>query len=378
MFEFLPLGRILKTTNPPAVEKSSAPLRFGVVGASRIAPDAVIKPVRCHADTLILAVAARSERRAQSYAQKWRIPKFYGGQNAYQDLIDNPDIDVVYIGLPNALHYEWTMKALAAGKHVLCDKPIADNEEETQRMFALAQEKNLVLLEAWQPRFHPALHRVKAIIDEGSLGKIVKMYAHFGLWGDLQFKKDDIRYNYGLGGGALMDLGPYPLNIMRYLSSSEPTVLSAEATCRSENVDRRMEVHMTFAESIPATVIVDFALEGWGPLKLLPQWLKLVFRVECENGVVEYFNYALPSLYHYITITTKDGKSRVEKVYKPAEGKGEEWWSAYRYELEAFVDKVRGREPQVWRTAEDSINSMRIIDAAYTKACFAPRSRRTH
>lgn len=99
------------------------------------------------------------------------------------------------------------MKALAAGKHVLCDKPIASNEEETRRMFALAQERSLVLLEAWQPRFHPALQRMKEIIDEGSLGKIVNMHAHFGIWGGVMFQKDDIRYKYNLAGGALMDLG---------------------------------------------------------------------------------------------------------------------------------------------------------------------------
>lgn len=187
---------------------------------------------------------------------------------------------------------------------------------------------------------------MKTIIDEGSLGKIVKMYAHFGLWGNVMFPKDDIRYDYKLGGGALMDLGrkscmsrqlfrrltsmttAYPINYMRYLSSSEPTVQSAEAVCRSENVDKRMETQLLFGDSLPATIIVDFSLEGWGPFKLIPQWLKLALRVECENGSVEIWNYPLPSLWHSITITTRDGKRRVEKAYKPQEGKGKEWWSA--------------------------------------------------
>lgn len=155
---------------------------------------------------------------------------------------------------------------------------------------------------------------------------------------------------------------------MRYLSSSEPTVESAEAICLAENVDRRMEVQLLFPESLPATVIVDFALPGWGPFKLIPQWLKIALRVECEQGTVEIWNYPLPSLWHSITVTPKNGKARVEKVYKPMIGRGQEWWSAYRYQLEAFVDRVRGRTPHAWRSAEDSINAMHIIDAAYAKS----------
>lgn len=121
----------------------------------------------------------------------------------------------------------------------------------------------------------------------------------------------------------------YPINYMRYLSSSEPTVESAEAICLAENVDRRMEVQLLFPESLPATVIVDFALPGWGPLKLIPQWLKIALRVECEQGTVEIWNYPLPSLWHSITVTPNNGNARVEKVYKPMNGRGQEWWSAY-------------------------------------------------
>ncbi|KAI0930005.1 hypothetical protein AcV5_006817 [Taiwanofungus camphoratus] len=362
------ISRLNKGNNPPVVEKSSNPLRFGVIGASRIAPSVIIKPARCHDDVVVVAIAARDQKRAVDYGRTWNIAKAYGGPNGYQDLLDDKDVDAVYIGLPNGLHYEWTLKSLAAGKHVLCDKPIANTEEETRKMFALAEEKSLVLLEVWQPRFHPALQRVKAIIDEGSLGKMVKISTNLGFWGNFLFQKDDIRFNYDLGGGAMMDLGPYPVNCMRYLASSEPAVESAQATCISENVDRRMEVQLTFADSIPATLVVDFVLEGWGPLKLFPQWMQMLSRVECEKGAVEIFNYVVPSIYHYIRVIPKVGKPWTEKVYKPSEGKGEEWWSAYRYQLEAFVDKVRGRTPQAWRTAEDSINSMRVIDAIYEKS----------
>ncbi|KAL6298661.1 hypothetical protein BKA93DRAFT_810137 [Sparassis latifolia] len=365
LFSFL--ARLRKTNNPPVVEKGANPLRFGLLGAAKIAPDAIVKPIQCHEDAVLVAVAARDQRRVEAFGRKWGIPKTYDGSNAYQDLLDNTEIDAVYVALPNALHYEWTMKALTAGKHVLCEKPIANNEEEAHKMFALAQEKNLLLIETWQPHFHPAVHRTKEIIEEGALGKIVKMEGHLCVWSST-FGKDDIRFKYGLGGGALMDLGPYPINLLRYLSSSEPTVESATTICRSKNIDKRVKAHLTFAESIPAVVIVDSGMDGWGPLQLLPPWPKVHGRVECENGTVEIFNYPLPSLYHSITVTLTGGKAGTERVWKPQDGRGEGWWSAYRYQLEAFIDKVRGREPQAWRTAEDSINSMRIIDAIYTKS----------
>ncbi|EGN91588.1 hypothetical protein SERLA73DRAFT_148399 [Serpula lacrymans var. lacrymans S7.3] len=358
--------RVQKGSNPPQVEKKSDPIQFGILGAARIAPDALVKPARYHDDVRVVAVAARSKQRADEFGKTWNVPSTYGGDNGYQELIDDPEVHVVYNALPNALHFEWTMKALAAGKHVLCEKPIASNEEETRKMFELAESKKLILLEAWQVRFHPAIQRVKQIIDEGSLGKMVSMSSDLGVWNDVFFVKNDIRFDYSLGGGGLMDMGPYPISCMRYLASSNPTVDSAKTIIRSENIDRLIDAKLTFPPSLPATIKTDSAMEGWGPFKLFPQWIKMVLRVDCEDGAIEIRNFVLPHVWHSITVIPKKGKSWVEKAYKPKEGLGEEWWSAYRYQLEAFVDKVRGREPQAWRSAEDSIDTMRIIDTMYT------------
>ncbi|KAH9924558.1 uncharacterized protein B0H18DRAFT_426033 [Fomitopsis serialis] len=364
--------RLTTGSNPPRVEKTPSPLRFGVLGAARIAPDAIVKPARNHEDVLVTAIAARNQERADAFAKQWDIPKAYGGSMAYQDLVDDLEVDAVYIGLPNSLHFEWTMKALAAGKHVLCEKPIADNEEEARQMFAFAAERNLVLLEAWQVRFHPSLLRVKELVDE--LGPIVNMSTYLGVWDSVFFLKDDIRFNYDLGGGALMDMAPYPINCMRFLTSHEASVHSATATLRpgTTNIDRKIETHLSFGPAdIPATIITDSCMDGWGPFGLLPQWIKMVLRVECKEGAVEWSNYVLPHLYHSITVHPKGGAAWTEAAYKPKEGLGEEWWSAYRYQLEAFVDKVRGRQPSAWRSAEDSMESMKAIDAIYTE-CGLP------
>ncbi|KAH7906531.1 hypothetical protein BJ138DRAFT_1162389 [Hygrophoropsis aurantiaca] len=360
--------RVKKGGNPPEVEKNSQPLRFGVLGAARIAPDAIIKPARCHEDVVVVAIAARSKERAEEFAKTWSVPRAYGGVDGYKALIDDPDVEAIYIGLPNSLHFEWTMRALAAGKHVLCEKPIADNEDEACRMFSFAEEKGLILLEAWQPRFHPSIERVKELIDQKSLGKMVSMSSELGVWNDLFFLKDDIRFDYSLGGGGIMDMGPYPISWMRYLASSNPTVHESSTIRRSENIDRFMHAQLTFPPSIPATILTDSAMDGWGPFGLFPQWIKMVLRVDCEDGAIEVRNFVLPHVWHSITVIPKHGRSWVEKAYKPKEGKGEEWWSAYRYQLEAFVSKVRGQEPHAWRTAEDSIDQMRIIDAMYIKS----------
>ena len=225
-----------------------------------IAPIALIMPAKSHAEVEVYAVAARDIGRAKKFARKHGIKKWYGGKGGYQgmfaevwkywlsladsnnkDLLDDRDIDVVYnpvktahvvhtirctnsiiLKLPNGLHYEWTMKALAAGKHVLLEKPSGDVAEETRRMFEFANQKGLVLLEAFHyrsvvkiyvtcqscqlPRFHPAIQRVKEIIDSGELGMVKEIHA------TLCFPKgiipdDNIRMIYDIGGGALMDCG---------------------------------------------------------------------------------------------------------------------------------------------------------------------------
>ena len=217
-------------------------------------------PAKGHAEVEVYAVAARDITRAERFARKHGIKKWYGGQNGYQgmfaevwqhwlllansnnkDLLDDREIDVVYnpvktahvvhtipytdsiiLKLPNGLHYEWTMKALAAGKHVLLEKPSGGVAEETRRMFEFANQRGLVLLEAFHYRlvvkicvirqscqlfrFHPAIQRVKEIIDSRELGTVKEIHA------TLCFPKgivpdDNIRMIYDIGGGALMDCG---------------------------------------------------------------------------------------------------------------------------------------------------------------------------
>ncbi|KAH9004488.1 NAD-P-binding protein [Lactarius hatsudake] len=295
--------RLYLVFNPPVPEEPTAsPLRFGILGAARIAPIALVLPVKNHPDAVVTAVAARDQGRADAFAKKNGIPKAYGGSGAYQKLLDDPEIDVVYNPLPNGLHYEWTMKALAAGKHVLLEKPSANTADETRKMFEFAQEKGLVLLEAFHYRFHPATRRVKAIIDSGELGTLTKIEANLGLPGFF-VKDSDIRMVYDLGG--------YVMSISRYLANADPTkVISANA--------------------------------------------EVSVRVFGTRGTVELSNFAGAWVHHTIT---------VESSEKPDTA----------YQLEAFVDKLRGRTPEHWYDAQDSITNLEWIEAVYKETGLGPR-----
>ncbi|KAJ3781021.1 NAD(P)-binding protein [Lentinula aff. detonsa] len=386
------LYRIFVPPEPPKVKaevegSSNQPIKFGILGAANIAPPALIIPAKSHSEVIVYAVAARDLQKAQKFAKKHGISKVYGGSNGYQQLLDDPEIDAIYNPLPNGLHFEWTMKALLAGKHVLCEKPFASTAEEVRQMFDLAEKKELVLLEAFHYRFHPAIQRVKSILDSGELGKIksvdAKLTAPAGA-----IKPSDIRFDLALGGGSMMDMGCYTMNCIRYLTSSNPTsVVSATALpLKSANVnetkiDRAMTATLALPNDVIASLEVDLAMPWeFFPPKLFKVWVE----IKCEGGEVELLNFVLPTLYHSIKVSNKAGGTltkRVEKIYKfadahlddPSKALGEDWWLTYRYQLEAFVDKLKGRTPQTWVTREDSIANLQWIENVYEKAGLGSR-----
>ncbi|KAF8074938.1 NAD(P)-binding protein [Lyophyllum atratum] len=402
------IQRIRKIMNPPAAPPSpeSTPLKFGILGAAAIAPMALILPAKNHPEVVVYAVAARDIAKATAFAKKHDIEKVYGGPNGYQELLDDPQIDVIYNPLPNGLHYEWTMKALAAGKHVLLEKPSADLAEETRQMFDFAAKKQLVLLEAFHYRFHPAIQRVKAIIDSGELGAIKHIHASLTLPkgpigpGDIRF---DLRLGWGRAYGhgrsvlsctfiehIFISLLGYTLNCIRYLSSSNPTsVLSASHDLHTPSsspssfkpdVDRGTSATLALPNDVTASLRCDLGVPfSYGIIPSVPQ---IRATVTLEGGEIEMYNFVLPTLYHSIKVTTKGAndkgkKTRVEKVYTFADGqmdgKGEAWWTTYRFQLEAFVDRVKGRTPQTWVDAEDSIANLHWIEQIYAKTGLGSR-----
>src|ERR1044072_2469843 len=168
----------------------STPIRIGILGAAAIVPAALTNPARGIHDVQILAVAARDPKRAYAMAKKFGIPRVHP---TYSALLADHDIDAVYNPLPNGLHAEWTIRALKAGKHVLCEKPFASNAQEAEEVAAVARETGLVVSEAFAYRYHPLTAKVKEIIASGEIGTVQHIDARFCF---LLPSPKNIRFNY--------------------------------------------------------------------------------------------------------------------------------------------------------------------------------------
>jgi len=324
------------------------PLRIGTLGAARITPNALMYPARQVPSVEIAAIAARDPAKAQAFAAKHGIPQIHA---SYQALLADPNIDAIYNPLPNHLHGEWTIRALEAGKHVLCEKPLAANAAEAEQMATVAETTGLVLIEAFHTLYHPLAARMKAIIDSGELGRLRHIDVQFCT---LLWRWWDIRLRYDLAGGATMDLGCYAIRLLRFLTSAEPAVVRAQARCASPQVDRWMTAELHF----PGDVTGSFTCAFWSR-----KLIRITARVVGEAGEMRVLNPILPQLYHRLQVqTTTD--TRTERF--PGD-------STYTYQLRAFVDAVQGKSTLL-TDGRDGVANMRVIDAVYAKAGLQQRS----
>ncbi len=196
-------------------------VRWGVLGTADIAVRKVIPAMQGSEWSRVAAIASRSEDRAAEVAQALDIPRAHG---SYGDLLADADIEAVYIPLPNSLHAEWALAAAEAGKHVLCEKPMALSALEAQRMIDGAREAGVKLMEAFMYRFHPLWSEVRRLVDDGAIGEVLAIQSFFSY---RNMDPGDIRNMPDFGGGALYDVGCYPVNVARMLFGSEPSQVSA-------------------------------------------------------------------------------------------------------------------------------------------------------
>jgi predicted dehydrogenase len=318
------------------------PIRIGILGAAAIVPMALTGPARSVADVEIAAVAARDPARARRFARRQRIPRVHA---TYADLLADPAIDAVYNPLPNGLHAEWTVRALRAGKHVLCEKPFASNADEAEQMARAAAETGLVLSEAFAYRYHPLAARMREIVTGGELGRVQHIRAEFCFF---RPTPADIRFNYELAGGALMDAGCYPVSLIRFLSGAEPHVVRAEARLASPQVDRRMSADLSFTDGRTAHLECDM---------LSPYLFRSVVSVRGDEGELHVVSPFQPHWFHWLTVRTRAGR-RWEHVRGA---------NSYSEQLRAFVGAIRG-ERTLNTDPADAIANMRVIDAIYDKA----------
>jgi predicted dehydrogenase len=317
-------------------------VQIGVLGAARIAPTALIKPAKTNADVVVAAVAARDVSRARAFAVKHGIARVH---DSYEALIADPDLDAVYNPLPNGLHGRWTRAALAAGKHVLCEKPFTANAAEAREIAELAAKSDRVVMEAFHYRYHPLALRIEEIIASGELGKLQRVEA--ALCFPLP-NSSDIRYNYSLAGGATMDAGCYAVHMVRTFGGSTPEVVSAQPKLRDPRVDRAMTAEVRFAEGHTGRIRCSM----WSP-----RLLEISAHVVGDQGELHALNPVLPQLYHRLSVRSSTGK-RVERFPRRA---------SYAYQLDAFAAAVLRGEP-VKTTPEDAIENMTVVDAIYRTA----------
>jgi len=314
-------------------------VRIGILGAARIAPKALIKPARGNADVVVAALAARDASRAHAFAVKHGIDRVH---DSYEALIADPDLDAVYNPLPNGLHGKWTRAALTAGKHVLCEKPFTANAAEAREIAELAAKSDRVVMEAFHYRYHPFALRVEDIIASGELGTLQRVEATVCFWLP---KFSDIRYDYSLAGGALMDVGCYAVDMVRTFGGSTPEVVSAQAKLRGSAIDRVMTAELRFARGHTGRVHCSM----WS--SNLPRFTaKLVG----DRGELR-LNPLIP--FQRFTVRSAEG-NRVERFPPRA---------TYAYQLEAFAAALLRGEP-VKTTPEDAVENMTVIDAMYQAA----------
>ncbi|MDT4946721.1 MAG: hypothetical protein QOH14_3454 [Pseudonocardiales bacterium] len=256
-------------------------LRIGVLGAARIVPAALIKPAAGVPQATVTAIAARDPHRARRFAAKHRIPTVH---DSYQAVLDDPDIDAIYNPLPNALHAPWTLKAIAAGKHVLCEKPFTSNAIEARAVAEAAATSGLVVMEAFHYRRHPLAARMREICTSGELGTIgsVDVAMCFPLP-----RFSDIRYSYPLGGGAMMDAGCYTINCLRLLGNGLPEVVTAHATRHGPDIDRAMTAQLRFPDGAEGRITASM----WSR-----RLLDISVRVVGDRGELRVRNFIAPHI----------------------------------------------------------------------------------
>jgi len=319
-------------------------LRIGILGAAGIAPRSIIAPARRRSDVLVVAVASLRPNAARAYAAEHGIARAH---ESYEALINDPGIDLVYNALHPAAHARWSIAALGAGKHVLCEKPIAMNSGEALAMHAAATRNKRRLIEAFHDRYHPLTLHLLSLRDTGKLGALRAARADFAV--DIPYEPRSIRHDPKLGGGAMMDLGCYPVHWLRTLFGSEPQVLQAAGERNPLGADLRMRATLQFPSGATAELMVDMA---GGPMKA-------ALHVESTRGTLSVLNPVLPHLGHSVSCSM----GPVSRQYTVAGA------TSFDHQLEAVIDGLARHEPLPTEGA-DSIANMTAIEKIYVAAGF--------
>ena len=325
------------------MDNARKPLRIGILGAAGIAPRAIVFPAHATNHQLV-AVGARDKSRAEEFAKQYQIKKAYG---SYQEVIDDPDVDVIYNALHNGAHAPWNIKALAAGKHVLSEKPSVSNAVEAKEVLAATNKSGKVFMEAFHYYYHPMFQRLLTIIKSGEIGEVIKVES--ALLTPTP-DKSDLRMQFALAGGSLMDVGCYALHsqrmISQLISDGEPTIVKTDSNAADGEVDTKLYIQLKYPNGVSGLARGDMET----PVFNAP------LTVTGSKGSVHLPNFV--SALDPRVIVDLAGNKRVEHM--PS-------LSTYTYQLLAFAEAVDlGKALKT--DAKDALVQATLIDAAYLAA----------
>ncbi|MDZ7799737.1 MAG: Gfo/Idh/MocA family oxidoreductase [Trueperaceae bacterium] len=321
-----------------------APVRWGILGAANIARKAVGPAIVASGNGVVAAVASRERPKAEAFARELDAARAHEG---YQALLEDGDVEAVYVPLPNALHEEWSIRALEAGKHVLCEKPLAPTAAACLRMKYAAEAAERHLMEAFMYRFHPRTRAATRRLHGGVVGALRQSSATF------TFRLRDrgnVRYSKDLAGGALLDVGCYTVDASRRLMGEEPIRAVAMSSWTDSGVDAETVGMLAFPSG--ATASISCALT-------LPRVEKM--RVQGEEGTLRLPRAFLPGIDPVeIQVDAADGASDAERVSGVDQ---------YRLMVEAFAARVQGRDVDAPASdAEEAARTLRVLDALAASA----------
>ena len=323
-----------------------APLRIGILGTAKIARS-FVEGVRPSTKVTVTAIASRNAAAAEGFAREFALARHFG---SYEALLADGEIDAVYIPLPNSLHAAWSIAAVRAGKHVLCEKPLSATADEARAMFAAAQRHGVRLVEGYPYRAQPQTLKLRELLDAGVLGDVRLIQASFGF---TLGAGENIRLNPLLAGGALMDIGSYPVSLVRMVAKARPTRVYAVAQWDG-GVDRALAATLAFASGLFAQITCSF-----------DSCLHRQALISGSHGVIQttYLNHtsALPQAVLQLRVGTD--KDAVDSTVQTAAANG------FLAEAESFERLVRNG-PTQWSgtTPEESIDIALTLEAIRNSA----------
>lgn len=329
-------------------------LRWGVLGTAGIARSQVVPAIQASSNGRVTALAGRDPKRNAEFARAFGIKDVFA---SYEALLDSPDVDAVYIPLPNGLHAEWAMKAADAGKPVLCEKPLAPDAAEARRVVENFAAKKLPLMEGFMYRFHPQNVHALKLVRDGAIGDVSEVRAHLSV--DIMADAaGNVRFDKALGGGSLLDMGCYAVSAAR-LFLGEPVAAQAsfEVDPRT-GVDLSASAILEFPDSRTALISSSFKASGQG-----------LYQVIGMEGVIDVPRAFIPGMGSRVAeglviVSDPDGR-RSEKTFQPA--------NHYRLMAEAFAEAVLSGRPVPY-PPEDAVNNMRALDAIAASAASGRRA----